>query len=119
VKFGHINVWLRRRSKTEASSLLPKFAWRRCQLTSKSKKPPSLFSKRKKSDVRMGLEMRIKEVEAYLKAGKSINQIMRLMGITTDKIVRDVIAQYPDLQAIATINGNRNRGEHANRKYPE
>jgi hypothetical protein len=100
------------------SSLL-KFAWRQCQLISKSNQSSTLFSKRKKSEVRACLENRIKEVEAYLKAGKSINQIMRLMGITTDKIVRDVIAQYPDLQAIATINGNRNRGEHANRKYPE
>jgi hypothetical protein len=81
--------------------------------------PIATLTRKKNMDIRTRLEHRIKEIEIYLKAGKSVNQIMRLMGVTTDKIVRDVIAKYPDLHIMATANGAKNRSDYAHRRHPE
>jgi hypothetical protein len=81
--------------------------------------PIATLTRKKNMDIRALLEHRIKEIEIYLKAGKSVNQIMRLMGVTTDKIVRDVIAKYPDLHIMATANGVKNRSDYAHRRHSE
>lgn len=55
------------------------------------------------------IEKRISEIEVYVSQGKTINQVMRLLGITSDKTIRRVIAKYPAIQEQAFRNGKSNK----------
>lgn len=55
------------------------------------------------------LEGRISEIEKHLHKGLSVNQIMRVMKVKSDRMVRVVISKYPQLREISLKNGKQSQ----------